>query len=293
MRILIAGTLLIAALSAGCSSPPPPPPPPAAPVIANAVTGTVALRDPHELSSAAKLDLKVVDVAQPDMVLAQTTITDVSKLPVSFNLPIDPAKVDPARTYEIASVLTDGDRRYLPVLHYPVLTKKNPAKADVVLAPEPTPGEKMYEEYRKAFEQTGSGKLRQISGSSLNEHSTTAWDAFLSNGKVKIMREVTELDDDKGRITYRMAFQNDKPWVVVEDESPAHSNHAYATTKAGWSDDGTLVLKEKTANGQTSEISADEAKELYSHAQAELDISQGRAPPPQKTVPQTRKRRGR
>ncbi len=285
MRILIASTLLIAALSAGCSSSPPPPPPPAAPVIANAVTGTVMLRDPRELSAAAKIDLKVVDVAQPEVVLAQTTITDASKLPVSFNLPIDPAKVDPKRTYAIDSVLTDGDRRFRPVLQYPVLTNKASAKVDIQLAPEPTPAEKMFEEYRKAFAQTGT--LKSISGSSLNDSSTTAWDAFLSNGKVKVMRELTELDDDKGRITYKMAYQNDKPWVVVREESPAHSNHAYATAKVGWSDDGTLVLKEKTANNQTSEVSADEAKAMYSHAQAALDMSQGRAPPPKKTVAQT------
>jgi uncharacterized lipoprotein YbaY len=286
MRILIATTLVLAALSAGCSSSAPPPPAaPVAPTIANAITGTVMLRDPRELGAGAKIDLKVVDVAQPDVVLAQTTIADATKLPVSFNLPIDVAKVDPKRTYAIESVLTDGDRRFLPVLQYPVLTNKAPAKVDIQLAPEPTPAEKMYEEYRKAFAQTGT--LKSISGSSLNDASTTAWDAFLSNGKVKVMREITELDDDKGRITYKMAYQNDKPWVVVREDAPAHSNHAYATTKVGWSEDGSLVLKEKSANNQTSEVSADDAKAMFAHAQAALDMSQGRAPPPKKTVPQT------
>lgn len=290
MRILFASTLFIAALSAGCSSSAPPPAAPTAPLIANAVTGTIMLRDPRELSAGAKIDLKVVDVAQPDVVLAQTTIADASKLPVSFNLPIDPAKVDPKRTYAIESVLTDGDRRFLPVLQYPVLTNKAPSKVDIQLAPEPTPAEKMYEEYRKAFAQTGT--LKSISGSSLNDASTTAWDAFLSNGKVKVMREITELDDDKGRITYKMAYQNDKPWVVVREESAAHSNHAYASTKVGWSDDGTLVLKEKSANNQTSEVSAEEAKAMFAHAQAALDISQGRAPAPKTTLPQTDKKGG-
>jgi uncharacterized lipoprotein YbaY len=146
MKRLIAANLLIAGLLAGCDSAPPPPPPP--PPMANAVTGTIMLRDPRELGADSKIDLKVVDVAQPDSVLAQTTLSNASKLPISFNLPIDVSRVDPNRTYAIEGVLTDGDRRFLPVLQYPVLTKKAPSKIDITLAPEPTPAEKMYEEYR-------------------------------------------------------------------------------------------------------------------------------------------------
>jgi len=58
MRILLATTVLSAALLSACgSSAPPPPPPPAVAPIANAVTGTVALIEPRELSDAAKVDI--------------------------------------------------------------------------------------------------------------------------------------------------------------------------------------------------------------------------------------------
>ena len=50
--------------------------------------------------------------------------------------------------------------------------------------------------------------------------------------------EITDLDGDKGRITYKMAYQNDNPWVVQKEESPAGSNHPYATTRVGWDDSG-------------------------------------------------------
>lgn len=277
MRILIAVTLLTAGLAAGCSSSAPPPAAPAAPVIANSVSGTVLLRDPRELSAQAKVDLKVVDVAQPDVVLAQATLNDANKLPLAFTLPIDPSKVDPKRTYSIDAVLTDGDRRFLPVLQNPVLTNKAPSKIDIVLAPEPTPAEKMYEGYRKAYAQIGS--LKSISGSSLNDKSTTAWDAFLSNGKVKLVREITDLDEDKGRITIKMAYQGDDPWVVVKDESPAGSNKSFATTKVGWDETGNVVLKEKTGGADVSDA---EVKGLYAHAQAAFKVAQARAPAPKK-----------
>ncbi len=258
MRILIAPGLVAAMLIAGCNSAPPPPAAPVAAPIANAVSGTVMLREPRELSAAAKVDIKVVDVAQPDVVLAQATINDANKQPVAFNLPIDPSKVDPKRTYAVEAVLTDGDRRFLPVLQLPVLTNKAPAKIEVLLAPEPTPAEKLYEDFHKAFAQIGN--MKSIRGDSLNDKSTTAWDAFLSNGKVKFVREITDLDDDKGRITMKMGFQGDDPWVIVKDESPAGSNKSYATTKLGWDDKGNLVLNEKTGGASASDA---EANSLY------------------------------
>jgi putative lipoprotein len=276
MKFLFAATVLTAGLLAGCNSAPPPPPPP--PPLANAVTGTITLRDPRELGADSKIDLKVVDVAQPDSVLAQTTLSNANKLPASFNLPIDVSKVDPNRTYEIVAVLTDGDRRFLQGgLTYPVLTKKNPAKADISLSPEPTPGEKMYEEFRKAFAQNGN--LKQISGKYATDDYGTAWDAFLSNGKVKAVREVTDsFADNGGRTTYKIAYKDEKTWVVVRDDSAAGSNKPFATTKVGWNDDGALVLHEKVANNQTSDVSEADAKTLLAHANAALDVAQGHAP---------------
>jgi putative lipoprotein len=276
MRHAVPCTLFVLTLLAGCSSSnAPPPPPPAAP-IDNAVSGTVLLRDPRQLSSDAHIELKVVDVAQPSTILAQSTVSPANQPPVSFNLPIDTSKVDPKRTYAIEAVLIDGDRRYLPVLQYPVLTNKASSKVDITVAPEPTPSEKMYDEFKKEFGKIGSYK--SISGSSLGDTISTAWDAFVSNGKVHVVREITDLDADKGRVTMKMAYQNDKPWVTVKEESPAGSNKPYATTKVGWDENGQLVLRERLNNGQSSEVSDAEAKSLYDHSTQALNVAQARVP---------------
>jgi hypothetical protein len=75
-----------------------------------------------------------------------------------------------------------------------------------------------------------------------------------------------------------MAYQNDAPWVVQKEESPAGSNHPYATTKVGWDDKGQLVLRQRVANGQNSEVSAEDAKAIYNHAQQAYATAQARLP---------------
>ncbi|MBS0515576.1 MAG: YbaY family lipoprotein [Proteobacteria bacterium] len=280
MRILLATTVLSSALLAACGSSAPPPPAPVVAPIANAVTGTVSLIEPRELSDAAKVDVKVYDVSHPEIVLAQTTIPNANKLPLSFSLPIDTAKVDPKGIYALDAILTDGDRRFLKKLEYQVLTDKaRTAKVDVQLAPEPTPAEKLFEEYKKAAAQTGN--LKQVSGKYSNDNFGTAWDAFLSNGKVKFVREVTDAYDDSGRTTYKAAYKDDKPWAIVRESSPVGSRQVLSSTRVGWGDDGSLVLHEKVVNGQTSDVSEADAKAMKAHAEAALDVAQGHAPKPQ------------
>ncbi len=262
---------------AGCNkAPSPAAAPPPAP-IANSVSGTVALKDPHELGDGAKIDLKVVDVTQTATPVAQTTIPNANHPPVSFNLPIDPHAIDPKRTYSLEVVLTDADRRYLPVLQYPVLTNKAPSSnIAVVVAPEPTAGEKLYEAFNRAYGQVGS--MIHFNGSSQDESSSTAWDAFASNGKVKFVREITDLDNDKGRISTRIAYKDDKPWVVVREESAGANAKPSTTTRVGWDDNGNLVLKDKISGSQTSEVSDAEAKQLFDHATREFSTTSNRVP---------------
>ena len=262
---------------AGCNkAPTPPPAPPPAP-IANSVSGTVSLKDAHELSNDARVDLRVVDVSQTATPVAQTSIANASHPPIAFTIPIDPHSIDTKRTYSLEVTLTDGDRRYMPVLQYPVLTNKAPsANIAVVVAPEATPSEKLFDAFNRAYAQVGS--MIHFNGTSQDESSSTAWDAFASNGKVKFVREITDLDNDKGRISTRMAYQNDKPWVVVREESSGGNAKPFSTTRVGWDDNGTLVLKDKIANGQTSEVSDAEAKQLYDHASKVFSMTSNRVP---------------
>jgi putative lipoprotein len=176
MRKSMLLALLALALLSGCNSSAPPPPQ-AAPVakIANSISGKVMMREPRELSAQTRLELRVTDVAQPGLVLAQTTINAANQPPISFNLPIDASKVDPRRTYAVEAMLIDGERRYLPVLQYPVLTHNAPAQVEIVVAPEATPAEKLYDELKKAFGQIGG--IKTFTGASLNDNSAVAWDA--------------------------------------------------------------------------------------------------------------------
>jgi putative lipoprotein len=264
-------------LLAGCNkAPAPAAAPPPAP-IATSVSGTVALKDPHELSNDAKVDLRVIDVTQTATPVAQTSIPNASHPPIAFNIPIDPHSIDPKRTYSLEVTLTDGERRYLPVLQYPVLTNKAPsANIPVIVAPEATPSEKLFEAFNRAYAQVGS--MIHFNGSSQDENSSTAWDAFASNGKVKFVREITDLDNDKGRISTRIAYKDDKPWVVVREESSGANAKPSSTTRVGWDDNGNLVLKDKLAGGQTSDVSDAEAKQLYDHATKIFGTTSNRVP---------------
>ena len=151
-----------------------------------------------------------------------------------------------------------------------------PSQVEIIIAPEATPAEKMYDEFKKTFGQIGG--MKTFNGSSLNDQSTVAWDEFTYNNKIKVVREITDLDNDKGRITFKMAYQNDAPWVVQKEESPAGSNHPFATTKVGWDENGQLVLKQKVANGQNSEVSTDEAKAMFAHAQQAYTTASAKLP---------------
>lgn len=278
MRTLMFIAFAAATFLVGCNSQTNAPQQPAQPVaqIAKNVSGRVMLREPRELSAQARLELRVVDVANTGLVLAQTVINKANQPPIAFNLPIDTGKVDARRTYAVEAMLVDGDRRYLPVLQYPVLTRNAPAQVEIIVAPEATPAEKMYEDFKKTFGQIGG--MKTFNGASLGDTASVAWDAFTSNSKIRVVREITDLDNDKGRITYKMAYQNDNPWVVQKEESPAGSNHPYATTKVGWDDNGQLVLKERVANGQNSEVLPEEAKAIRDHARAAFAAAQARLP---------------
>jgi len=188
-KILLA--MLGAGLLAACTSPAPPPPP-AAPQIASTISGTVILAEPRELSNQARVELKVVDVKQPGTPLAQIVIPSANRPPIQFTMPIDTRQVDPKGIYTVDAVLIDGDRRFVPGLQSPVLTDTHhTSSVQIIVKAEPTPAEKMFDDYRKAYAQVGN--MKQISGSSMGETSSSAWDAFLSNGKVHLVREITDL----------------------------------------------------------------------------------------------------
>src|SRR5512146_1694189 len=120
MRIPVLPAFLALGVLAGCNSQPQQAAP-SAPQMANSVSGTIMLREPRALGDNARAELKVIDVSQPATPLAAITVEHANRPPIAFSMPIDTSAVDPLRTYAVNAVLIDGERRYMPVLEYPVL----------------------------------------------------------------------------------------------------------------------------------------------------------------------------
>src|ERR1700754_509467 len=59
----------------------------------NAITGTITLREPIAIGAGAKLELRLVDITQPEVAIAEKT-TDVSGAPpFNFSLDFDRSRI--------------------------------------------------------------------------------------------------------------------------------------------------------------------------------------------------------
>lgn len=241
------------------------------------VTGTVSLKVAAPVSPAAQLKLSLTNVSlKPEVTVAQST-TSPGQLPAQFQLPFEAGKIDPNALYVLNVELTDGERRYLAPRQYPVITKGSAFKVDVVMTPEPTASEKLETEY--ASLERAIGGMKRSQGSSEDETSTTAWDGFFDNKKgLRYIREITDYGD-KGRTNFYYAYREDgKVMAVVQERVPAMAEKPNATTRAGWNDTGTLVLRTKKEGGTVSELAEADAKSLYDRAVSKYEVISKRTP---------------
>jgi putative lipoprotein len=231
------------------------------------ITGTVTLRDQIAIGAGAKLDVRLVDVAQPELPLAEKSIDVTGAPPYQFSLDFDPAKVTANRTYVINAVLTDGPRRFLPALNSPVLTHGSGITTQVVLVAEPTPAEKTKEEFTKL--QTQIGGMKKVEGTYTTDNASIGWDAFGEKGAIRFVRINTVMDEDKGgaRSSVHYAFKDGKPMVAKQ------KGGAFV----GWGDDGKVLWNEKPGGGELgdAEVKAlhDDAMKALQMAQDKLDAS--------------------
>jgi putative lipoprotein len=236
--------------------------------IADTIHGTVNVNEPIPIDPGSRLDVRLVDVAQPEVVIAQQ-VFDVGGTPppFTFDLPLDPARIDPARTYVLNIVLTDGDRRFLPPLSTPVLTGGAGANPQIVLNPEPTPAESMKEAFQKL--QAHIGGMKKVDGTFTTDDASVGWDAFADKGNVRFVR-VNTVFDAGGRSAVKFAYLDGKPMAVVRQEGGV-------TTRLGWDPAGAVVLNEKTGGGTLTEeeIAAlrASAEEAYTRAQGRVDAT--------------------
>ncbi len=238
----------------------------AAPANANAVTGTVALRDAGaQLSPDAKLELKLVDVsAEGSQPLASKTIQPVT-LPQQFQLDFNPSDLNPNDMYIVEVSLQDGERHYSSPLKTPVLTKGAKNVANIQLVGEATPGEKELSGFNSVKKNIGGMKVTQ--GTALKEGESRGWQIFKKGNDVQFVIELVDYGD-KGFTSTNYAYKNGKPWVIVQEKKPSKDGKPTSIERAGWNDAGELVLKQNEAGGKVDVLSDDAANDLKKQAEA-------------------------
>ncbi|GAP65748.1 hypothetical protein MBSD_n1039 [Mizugakiibacter sediminis] len=270
MRTIALPLLAAALFAAGCSSSQSPQdqaPNGAGQAAITAVTGTVTLRDAGaKVSPQARLELALVDVSQkPIRTVASKTIEPVGSLPLSFKLDFNPAEIVATDLYVLQAEMVDGERHYTTPLQYPVLTKGQPAQVAVQMVAEATPAEKMLDAYKQVKNRLGGMKIEQ--GTALGDTESHAWQVFREKGEVVFIRQRVDYFD-KGATSTDIAYQDGKPWVVIQQKMAHQGEKPSAIDRAGWDDQGALVLKERVEGGKTTELPEAAAKALYDDAAA-------------------------
>lgn len=234
---------------------------PAAPAIAPGTTinGTVTFHDQIPIAPGSKLDVKLVDIAQPEIAIAEKVFDVGGEPPFTFALGFDPGKIAATRTYVVNALLTDGPRRFVPALNSPVLTHGSGTTVQVVLNAEATPAEKLKEEFKKL--QAHIGGMKKVDGTYTTDTASIGWDAFAETGSVRYVRVNTVLDAG-GRNSVYYAFTKDGKPMMVQQKGGA---------MLGWGDDGNVLVNEKAGGGTLTEA---EIKSLTEAATKALQMAQ-------------------
>jgi putative lipoprotein len=232
--------------------------------IPSTISGSVALKDSASVGEGSKLAIKLVDVAQPDIPVAEKTLDVSGASPFNFSLDLDPGKIDRRRAYTLNAVLTDGERRFMPALTAPVLTGGAGSTVQITLTPEPTASEKLKDEFAKL--QTRIGGMKKVDGTYTTDEASIGWDAFAETNKVRFVRVNTDYDKG-GRTSVKYAFKDDKPMFVKQQGG----------NTIGWGDNGDVVVNEKAGGGAVADkdIAAihDAASKAFQMAQEKVDAT--------------------
>ena len=235
---------------------------------ATAVTGTVTLDNKQNIpvTPAAKLTLSLVDVTQQPGVTVNTQDFNPPQFPQAFHIPFSPSAINGKDLYVLQATMQDNGRTWTTKLQQPVLTHGQSAKVNLTLTAEPTPAEKMMDDFQQAQRQTGAMKVKSGTSSKIGE--SRSWQVFSDvHGVEFIILQINQAD--KGFTKTEYAYRNGLPWVVVQEQMPKPNAPASSTERAGWDDQGVLVLKEQVSDGKTSTLSDSDAKALHDQAEAE------------------------
>ena len=247
-----------------------------APQVKNEVSGTISLRAGSPQPSAnATLVVNLVDVSSTAVgsaPLASKT-APAGSFPQSFTLTFNPAEVKPNDLYVIQANLTDGDRKYSMPIQAPVLAKGSKNDGVVIeLVAEQTPSEKILADFAEAKAQIGGMKISH--GTKLEANDSRGWQLFRQAGEVKYIREEVDYGD-KGYTSTDYAYKNGKPWAIVQETKANRDGKPSAIDRAGWSDDGTLVLKQHQVGSDVQVLDAAAAATMKKQAAAILSMATG------------------
>lgn len=230
------------------------------------ITGNVTMRDQIVVDEGSRLEIKLVDLSQEEIPVAETMQTVTGQPPYAYTLDVSKVVVVPTHTYEMRVLLIDGDRRFVPALISQVLTKGGGATADIMVKAEPTPSELLKEEIDKLQKQIGG--MKTMKDSYLNDTESVAWDGFYKDKQVHFVR-VTTITEGKepgntSRSNVKYAYKDNKPLGVIA-----------GSTTYGWNENGELMVNIKTDG---SEADAEAAKAYYAQAERTLTMAQNKMP---------------
>jgi uncharacterized lipoprotein YbaY len=104
------------------------------------VTGTLTYREPYTLTGDAFAVVALVRGsarATESSIVASTIDHDITKVPVSFTLPLAGVTIDPSLTYTIQATIVDGENAWVTAKGVPVLTNGNPSTVAITLEHRP------------------------------------------------------------------------------------------------------------------------------------------------------------
>ncbi|MEY2150054.1 YbaY family lipoprotein [Rhodanobacter sp. 115] len=246
----------------------------AAQASAHSVSGTITIRGSDKPSASDKLVINLVDVSQQGSTpLATKTIAPATTFPLQFELGFNTADVVPNDLYVVKAELIDGDRHYEMPLQAPVLTKGHPVtNVSIELVPQQTPGEKELAAFQAEQKQLGAMKIH--TGTKLEKDISYGWQVFRQNDQVQFIRARADRGD-KGFTATDFAYKDGKPWVVVQQKKANQGAKPSSIDRAGWSADGTLVLKQHEASGKVSPLDDSDAASLKQQALDMLNMATG------------------
>jgi putative lipoprotein len=241
--------------------------------VVNQVSGTISLRGSIQPSATAQLVINLVDVsatAAGSAPLASKT-SPAGTFPQPFQLTFNPAEVKPGDLYVVQVILTDGERHYVMPMQAPVLAKgsKNDGVA-IELVAEQTPGEKVLAAFTDEQKQLGGMKVSH--GTKLEPKASRGWQVFRQAGQIQFIRELVDYGD-KGFTSTDYAYKNGNVWAVVQQTMASSGAKPSSIDRAGWSDDGALVLKQHQAGSDVQTLDDDAAAKLHKQAMDILSLA--------------------